>query len=194
MPEPVTSKAEMYRRLNAGLFGHTLRSVETVAEAERLTAGGGSFAIRSKVSNSGTVFGLTAAEAMARVRAAGPGTWNLSPMLEDADRVCYGHLTDGPGGWSLQYSDEPKPCKLMPSIDGCEQKWKHGLAARLYLRRVMDDIGWQTLLALLEGYPDHCVEFTVMASSRAAFGPSNTIFWEVRCLTGEYERDTWGKR
>lgn len=191
MPTPITSKTEMYRRLNAGLLGHTLGSVEAVADAEKWTAKGGSWAVRSKVSNKDTAFGLTAEQAMARVRQMPAGTWNLSPMLSDPHRVCYGHLTDGPGGWSLHYSDELKACKLMPSVDGCEQKWRHGLDARMYLRGIMDDIGWQTLLALLDAYPDHCVEFTVMADSAHAYGPSNTIYWEVRTLTGEYERDTW---
>lgn len=192
-PEPIRSKSQMYDRLNAGWFGHTLGSTETLAGAEAMVARGGRFATRSKVSNSGTVYNLTAEEALARVRALPAGTWNLSPMLEDAKRVCYGHLYDAVGGWFLQYSDTPKPCKLMPSKDGCEQKWLERTAARVYLRSIMDDIGWQTLLDLVDAYPDHCVEFTVMADSRSAHGPSNVIFWEVRSLCGAYERDTWGK-
>jgi hypothetical protein len=194
MPTAITDKREMYRRLNAGLLGHTLPAAEDLDAAERLVARGGTFAIRSKVSNSGTVFGLTAAEALARVRVMPAGSWNLSPQLADAYRVCYGHLWDAVGGWHLLYSDDPRPCKLMPSKDGCVQRWRDGTAARLYLHGIMDDIGWQTLLELVESYPDHCIEFTVMSDSAHAFGPTNTIFWEVRsCLMGEYESETWGK-
>lgn len=196
MPSPITSKDEMYQRLNSGVLGHTLPAAETLPVAIAMIESHtehSRYAIRSKTSNSGTVFGLTATDAIKRIRQMPPGSWNLSPMLSDRNRVCYGHLIDSVGGWSLTYSDQPRPCKLMPSIDGCEVKNLFGISARMYLRGIMDDVGWQTLLALLESYPDHCVEFAVMSDSRHAHGPTNTIIWEVRCLSGEYERHTWGK-
>lgn len=191
MPTPVTTKAEMYRRLNAGLLGNTLPAAENWADAERMLRLPGPFAIRYKRAGGRTLFNLTADEARDRLRGEPEGTWNLSGMVRDEDRLCYGHLVDAPGGWSLYYSDTPKPCKLVPSIDGCEVKWRRGLDARIYLQTIMDGVGWQTLLDLLDAYPDHCVEFSVLASSVAAGGgPSNTVFWEVRCLTGEYERNS----
>lgn len=192
MTTPIASKAEMYRRLNAGLLGHTLPAAETLADAERMVRHGGRFAVRTKHAGGLCRFDMGGPEAVRLAASLPPGTWNLSPMLSDPHRVCYGHLLDGPGGWSLHYSDEKRPCRLLASKDGCEQKHLQGLAARLYLRGVMDDIGWETLLALVESYPDHVVEFTVMSGSAHAFGPSNVIFWEVRSTDGWYEADLWG--
>jgi len=191
---PITDKREMYRRLNSGQLGHTLPGAETLADAERLTRNGGSFGLRFKQAGGRTEFGLSAAVAMERVRALPADSWNLSPMLDDSRRVCYAHLLDGVGGWSLHYSTDPKPCKLMPERDGCKERHLTGLAARLYLQSIMDFTGWETLLTLVELYPDHVIEFTVMASSVDAFGSTNTIFWEVRCTTGEYERNSgWAR-
>jgi hypothetical protein len=195
MPERITNKAQMYRLLNAGVLGHTLPAAETVLDAERLTRNGGLFAVRMKQAGGRTMFDLTADQSLAAVRAMPAGTWNLSPMLDDAKRVCYGHLLDGPGGWSLHYTTDPKPARLKYEQDGCEQRWLNGLAARMYLRGIMDQAGWDTLTGLIEAYPDHAIEFTVMRSRLDAFGPTNTIFWEVRdAVAGVYELSSgWDK-
>lgn len=60
----------------------------------------------------------------------------------------------------------------------------------MYLRGIMDDIAWETLTRLVDDYPDHVIEFSVMASRLAAYGTTNSIFWKVRCTTGEYERSS----
>ena len=184
---PITTKHAMYAALNAGLLGYTLPAVETPPELDTLLARGGRFAIRLKQSGGHTRFNLTPDEVRAELAKLSLGSWNVSPMLDDTQRVCYGHLINDVGGWRLHYSDDPKPCKLLPSKDGCTEKHMTGLAARLYLRRIMDDVGWETLNWLLDEYPDHVVEFSVMASRLASFGPTNTIIWEVRCTTGAYE-------
>ncbi len=193
MPTPITSKKEMYRRLNAGLLGHTLPAVETDADLAALIAGAGDagrFAIRLKRPGGRTRFHLTVAETLAAVALIPAGEWNVTPMIDDSVRVCYGHLLDGPGGWWLHYSDTPKPCKLLPSQDGCVERHRVGLSARVYLRTIMDDIAWETLERLVDDYPGHVIEFSVLADRRSACGPTNTIFWEVRCTTGEYERNS----
>jgi hypothetical protein len=179
----------MYELLNDGLLGHTLPAAENLPDALQLTTRPGKWAVRFKTCGSKTVFGLEAHEALAMVRNLPDGSYNLSPMLSDPHRVCYGHLLVQPD-WFLHYSPDPKPCKLVPSMDGCAVCYLNGLQARMYLRGIMDDIGWATLLELVEQYPDHVIEFTVMAGAAWAFGPSNTIIWEVRCTTGEYERNS----
>ncbi len=194
-PTPVTSKTEMYRRLNAGMFGHTLPAVETIADAEALMRDStGKFAIRYKTSGGNTRYNLTPEQVLDSIRKLAPGSWNVTPMLDNGHRVCYGHLLDEVGGWRLHYSPTPKPCKLLPHLDGCEERHLCGLSARMYLKGIMDSIGWETLERLVDEYPYHVIEFSVMADRRHAFGPSNTIFWEVRCTTGEYERHSgWAK-
>lgn len=189
MPTPITNKAEMYRRLNAGLLGHTLPAAENRTDATKLLSRfkGGRFAIRLKTAGGLTKFNLTAAEAYQQIYVNNVGTWNLSPMLDDRKRIIYGHLWDCPGGWNLHYSDDPKPCSLKQYQDGCVQKTRVGLSARLFLKVIMDQAGWDTLERLVEDYPDHAIEFTVMSSSLDAFGPTNTVFWEVRTLLGGYE-------
>ena len=194
---PILDKGEMYRRLNAGLLGHTLPAAETLEDAVKLVKGappGAQWGLRFKQAGGKTRFGLSSNEALSQAATHKPGSFNLSPMLDDTKRVCYCHLTDEPGGWRLHYSTDPKPCSLKQYQDGCEQRHLTGLRARLYLRSVMDQPGWDTLTELVDAYPDHCVEFTVMASRLDAFGPSNTIFWEVReATTGVYESNSrWG--
>lgn len=188
----VTTKRRMYDLLARGAFGHTLPSVETVEEAERFVAGGGAFAVRSKAAGGPCKYGLNGSDAVRLAASLPAGSWNLSPMLSDPHRVCYGHLYERPGGWHLHYTEAKKPSRLSFSQDGCEQLWLTGLSARLYLRRLMDQRGWDTLTDLVDLYPDHVIEFTVMDSAHAAWGPSNTIFWEVRTDSGEYEGPTWG--
>jgi hypothetical protein len=181
----------MYRRLNAGLLGHTLPAVETVEEVERVRVGhGGKFAVRVKRPGGRTVFNLTREQVLIYVAPLVPGEWNVTPMIDDTSRMCYAHLLDGPGGWFLHYSTTPKPCRLLPHLDGCEEKFLTGLAARLYVRGVSDDIGWETITRLVDDYPDHVIEFTAMSSRTAACGPTNVIIWEVRTTTGEYERNS----
>lgn len=185
---PITSKQEMYQRLNSGMLGHTLKAAETREQVAEMLKLPGPFAIRFKQAGGRTVFNLTAAEVTERLKTVPEGMYNVSGMVIDENRLCYGHLLDGPGGWFLHYSDDPKPCKLLPSVDGCKEKFRQGLDARLYLQTIMDDIGWETLTRLVEEYPDHVIEFSVLATRFDAMGPSNTVFWEVRCTTGEYER------
>lgn len=137
MAEPITTKKEMYRRLNAGLLGYTLPAVESPAEVADLVATGGLFALRLKQSGGLTRFNLTPEQIRDAIRSMSPGSWNVTPMLDDAFRVCYGHLTDEPGGWRLHYSPDPKPCKLLPYQDGCREMHRVGLDARMYLRGIM---------------------------------------------------------
>lgn len=185
----------MYRRLNAGLLGQTLPAVETLPDLERLVSGGGKFAIRYKQAGGRTEFHLPADVVLSRVRTLPVGVWNVTPMIPDDNRVCYGHLLDGVGGWALHYSTDPKPCKLMHHRDGCVERHLVGLAARMYLQGIMDFTGWETLETLVDLYPDHVIEFTVLSDSIPSVGSSNVIFWEVRCTTGEYERNSgWSSR
>lgn len=196
MPTPILSKAEMYRRLNAGELGHTLSAAETPEAAERILSFGGTFALRLKQAGGKCEFGLTVEQVRQRIRELPAGMWNLSAMIRDEHRMCYAHLWDTVGGWNLHYSNEPKPCRLKQEQDGCEQKTLIGLAAKLYVQSILDDIGWQTLLNLVEQYPDHCIEFTAMSGATYALGPTNLIVWEVR-FCGDYspyEKDSeWGK-
>jgi hypothetical protein len=187
MLPPITSKEQMYRLLRAGLLGHTLPSAETPAQARELTAAGGHFAVRSKLAGGPCVYWLGAEAALEAALALPRGTWNLSPMLEDRHRVCYGHAVEAPH-FRLHFTRDKKAARL---LGDCNEERLDGLAARFYLQGVMDQRGWDTLLDLLECYPGHIVEFTVMAARHAAWGDSNTVFWEVRCPTGQYERASW---
>lgn len=189
----ILDKQEMYRRLNAGKLGQTLPAAETFEDARRLLQMPGLFAVRTKQAGGKCTFNLTADEAMEIINRIPANSWNLSPMLDDTKRVCYGHLHDDHTGWNLHYSDDEKPCRLKIA-DGCKQKNITGIIARVYLQTIMDGAGWENLNRLIEEYPNHVIEFTVMASSLDAFGPSNVIFWEVReGLTGRYERNSaWG--
>lgn len=185
---PITSKQQMYELLNRGSLGNHLPSVETLPEAWRLVHDDpGPFAIRWKQSGAKTEYNLSARMAWEIVHSSPEGSWNLSGMMDDTKRVCYAHLVDAIGGWDLHYSTDPKPCKLVESIDGCGQKHLRGLSARIYLRSVCDPQGYDLVCGLLDDYPDHVVEFSVMSDRKYAYGPTNVLIWEVRCTTGEYE-------
>lgn len=186
----ITNKHEMYRLLNAGQLGNTLPAAETWSELTEFFAKvPPPYAVRYKQAGGRTKFNLNQVETSYAVGGLPEGTWNVSGMTPDDQRLCYGHLLDGPGGWSLHYSDEQKPCKLKEYLDGCKQKNLHGLAARMYLRGIMDQIGWETLLMLVEKYPDHVIEFSVFANSiPLTLSMSNVCFWEVRSTTGIYEK------
>lgn len=202
----IKSKHQMYQLLSAGRLGHTLPSWGSLSDfvmhklfasdADPAITNKRCWAVRSLLAHSSCLFNLTGLEAWEECKRLGDTNFNLSPMLDDTQRICYAHLMRDPIAtnfdvWNLHYTEDPKPARLLHSKDGCQQKWLSGLKAKAYIRLHMDDIGWETLLALIEEYPDHCIEFTIMSSSLHAFGPTNTIFWEVRTLTGEYEKNAF---
>lgn len=192
-PKPVVvrNKRQMYQMLRAGKFGHTLPSAETQEEFHTLyNKYGGLWAIRNKKANSDCQFHLDLRQVQDQLWGKDWGDYNVSPMLADDHRVCYGHLFER---WDLLSSPDARVCRLLESRDGCSQERRTGIACREYLRFLMDNQGWETLEHLLDTYPEHVIEFTIMTSSLHAFGPSNTIFWEVRTTTGEYERETFGE-
>lgn len=178
----ILHKHQMYDYLVRGFFGHTLPGAETPFEVMNLinTYPSALFAIRFKQAGHKTRYNLTSTAIFHETRQLPVGSWHVSPMLSDPHRVCYGHLIDSVDGWNLYFSVEKKPCKLMPSLDGCTPRHLFRSGARTYLRSIMDDPSWENTCDLLERYPFHVVEFTVMSSSLHAFGPSNTVFWEVR--------------
>lgn len=194
----ITSKAEMYWHLTKGGLGHTLPAVEEWEELALLLSSNltGQFAIRLKQAGGKTLFNLTPGEVMEKVKSMPAHSWNVSPMLEDSKRLCYGHLYDRGNfqDMELLYSEAGAPCRLKYEQDKCPQKTLKGLSAKLYCQSIMDQRGYDTLNDLLEKYPFHIYEFTVMQTKQQAYGPSNTIFWEVRCDSGAYERRSgWGR-
>lgn len=94
MPTSITSKHEMYRRLNAGWLGHTLPAVETIEELQTFLQEGVLYAIRLKQAGSRTKYHLTKQQVLDGVNGLPKDGWNVTPMLSDAHRVCYAHLLD----------------------------------------------------------------------------------------------------
>lgn len=202
-PTPITSKKEMYQRLFAGKLGHTLpywttsksfSEYVTAEMAKDISFCLKEFAVRTTKAHSTCIFNLKYPDVFKTIYEMEPGTYNITPILNDKNRICYAHLyADSTEGWFLHYTEDSKPARLLYSKDGCVQKWRFRTSAREYLRTIMSDVAWFTLNRLINDYPEHCIEFSVMSDSIEAQDPngSNTIFWEVRCLTGEYERDSF---
>lgn len=197
MLPPITSKRQMYQLLRTGSLGYTLPAWENWEELDLAFAQNPNalYAIRWQQAGGKTVFFLTPGQVLSILRKHGSG-WNVSPMLDDSKRLCYGHLFDRGALMDLEllYSEDKAPCRLKQEQDGCRQQVLYGLSALHYCQRIMDNRGYETLRELLANYPSHIIEFTVMADKALAFGPTNTIIWEVRNSTGEYEMNSgWGR-
>lgn len=185
----IANKRMMYEYLNAGRFGYTWPSYEIMFDFLQATYNDNiaffdTFVVRSKVGTNKAKFNVSYPDAWRMLTDAQPHTLNVSPSLPINGRIAHVHLFDSPTGLYMNYCYGPPPYAMNLHATG--------ILCRELLRNWCDPIGLQTVTALLEAYPEHCIELGVFSSSIVTRGPTNTIIWEVRCLDGEYERETWG--
>lgn len=175
MPPPVTSRADMTRRLRAGEFGNTfpfwtdLRDWPATPDTlwgVQHTIIAGFPGTRLNVPTEGVIPLIE--------RHFGGVGYRISPMVPagsvqwegDVWRGgCSGNVVPEPGSWRTHM--------LRPRL------WE-GSAAVCLLSSLLNPNSYDDLQTLFDAYPDHIVEVSVLDRCLGTVPGRNTVVWEVR--------------
>ncbi len=197
MREPITSKQQMYAKLAAGDFGNTTNQYFSIEDWKASSEYGRfeTWGLRSMTAGGPCRMYCPRDEVEATLASWGKHVeWNMSVMV---DAVCTVRLwadvfIDPLRGLTVYGIENPPKGgswrKLMP-----EKGRTFGrLESLMVLRRTLNASSHADLLEVLESYPDHVVELSALSVCMGIFPHRNGVVWEVRCMTGEYERSSWG--
>ncbi len=100
----------------------------------------------------------------------------ISQAIADKERILQGELTLYLNGYELLYTLEPGDMRTALK----KSKRATGLKAKMILEKFIDPSSMEDLIFLLNKYPNHVIEFTVLKSETGTIPNRNTIIWEVR--------------
>lgn len=192
---PVTTKAEMYRRLAAGEFGNTIEQFFD-AEDWRLDAAAAAkckvsypefWGVRTLTPGGPCRLNCPVDEVLptaAGFEAAGHRV-NISMMVDRVAAVtAWLEVWDSPGGLVVEGIENPDTAggwtwrNSMP--DPARRRRWEGTAARLVLARHLNANSLDDLRILLAGYPDHVAELSALDRPLGTVPHRNGVVWEVR--------------
>jgi hypothetical protein len=196
MRDPITSKEQMYKLLAAGLLGNTVRQHFSIDEWEAseeatlypfwgvrtLTPGGPCrlYTPREEVRSTAL---------RPEFRAAGV---NISLMVDSVRRVTLmADVFMGDCGLEVYGVVDPPPGanwrRDMPVLGRRYQF----LQARAILLQRLTPCDLEDLNELLGMYPAHVIELSACDRPIGIYPHRKGVVWEVRIMSGEYERSTW---
>lgn len=175
MKTPVTTKSQMYSLMAAGAFGNVSPAWTDYNEWAR----GPRFGLwglrhRTTPGFRGTRLNVPTEEVRNHLETAfGMRGYNISPMtpgrvLWEGDVTEFyacGNLSPVSGTWRTHMK---KPVQ-----------WRN-TQARCYFRAYMTPDSYDDLQILLESYPDHVVELSILDSCYGTVPGRNAVVWEVR--------------
>jgi hypothetical protein len=170
--EPIRNKTTMFRLLRAGAFGNTMRTWDD-PESFRASGYTGSTSLRGLRPGLPFLHAMSPEEALARWTA----DYLFAEAAPDERVVMHGEIMHGCNGIVLSYSRvraNQREAFRQERIERC------GSVALHLLRLWADPSSAEDILALLDLYPDHVVEFTVYDRCLGTVPGRNTITWEVR--------------
>lgn len=185
---PVKSKADMYARLARGEFGNTIPQFFSVEDwhAEPKNASIDWWGVRSLTPggpcklNCPWIEVRDTAEGFIR---AGHGV-NISMMVDKVATVtAWLEVWDSPTGLVVEGIEYPKAPEWtwrnsMP--DPTRRKRWEGTAARMILRKHLNENSLDDLYAILPEYPDHVHEFSTLDRCIGTREGRNAVWWETR--------------
>jgi hypothetical protein len=181
VPERITTKDEMYRRMQAGEFGNRPRMWNSLAE---LYASGyqGLVSLRCRrISDPYRRYHVPLAEIESLLRAERPDKIDaglvFSEAPDDTQRTIQGELQELPGGLALTYSLVRAPMRDAFDVD---RRHAQGLTAKLLLSHYLYPPDLEHLYQLLERWPDHVIEFSAFRIPIGVEPGSRMFVWEVR--------------
>lgn len=184
---PVLTKADGSQRYLAGDFGNRSPSWTDSLAFEEEADGNALYHLRNGNQAGGaTYYDLSYWGTIARWR------WLRNQGLEQGyycSQMCPTEKTilqgevqqafpgSGRCGLDLYYSTTAKPMREALRLNGQQES---GIIAVSLLKRHLRPGDYEWLLALLERYPGHVIEFTTLSCCWGTVPNSNTLIWEVR--------------
>jgi hypothetical protein len=181
----ILNKATNYELYSRWAFGNKLRTWNNVDEFfESKYPGSVSIRYRGQVKAGGMYAGFTAYNVLNAheqvhkfmAQGANPEFMVLNESAPDDRLLIQGELTLGTFGYNLFYSDikgKMKDCmKHGIQVDG--------LPAKMLLQKHLFPNSYDDIMALLELYPGHVIEFSAYEMAVGDCSNRNTIIWEVR--------------
>lgn len=182
---PVKTKTDMVRRYSLGEFGNASPTWDTfdqwyveVFGSEKWIAR--LYHIRNRVAGGPTWYNLGPwglADKWKAITEEGvdPSTLYISAMAPL--HLLNGELIRTHEGLYLFYSTVQKPMRDSLREGGREAK---GVSVQFILKHYMNERSYDWTMLLLDRYPDHVIEFTVVDRCWGTVPGYNTLFWEVR--------------
>lgn len=181
---PVTTKADMYRRLIAGEFGNTIprwfdydRWCDEGRSRYRLWG----VQHTAKPAFPGTRLDVLGDEVSALLIDNGFGSdYCISPMVHQVGRVQWeGDVYDHPErGLICSGNFAPRPGSWRTHMKA-PRLWEF-TAARMLLRHVMNPNSHADLMELIGRFPGHVVELSALDVCFGSVSHRNAVVWEVR--------------
>lgn len=185
MREPVTNKTDMYRRLSAGEFGCTIPQYFSVADwmasdqYYRFEAWG----VRTLTPGGPCRLNCPRDEVAESVDNFRPHKTNISLMIDRITTVTlWGEVWDSPSGLVVYGIENPDTAGGKTWRNSMPEKGRHWemTAARMLLRRTLNENSYADLCELIEEYPDHIIEFSAITGDIGTIPGRNHCIWEVR--------------
>jgi hypothetical protein len=113
------------------------------------------------------------------------GTYSISPMVDSvAEVVLWANLLAAPGPDILLegYYLPPKGLSWREGMRTPPRTWK-GSAVRVLLSHLLSSESYEDLCGpegLVELYPDHVIEFSILSRCLGTVPGRNAVVWEVR--------------
>lgn len=186
MKPPVLNKSDMYRRLSAGEFGCTIPQYFDLGvwEFQRpmsvewwgvrtLTPGG-----PCKLNCPTDEVRATAEEYQRKRHGV-----NISMMVDRVTEVLlWGEIWDSPTGLVVYGIENPDTKGGVTWRNSMPTKGRHwqNTAARMLLRRTLNENSYDDLCELTEHYPDHVIEFSAVTGDIGTVRGRNHVVWEIR--------------
>lgn len=181
MKPPITTKKAMYRLLERGALGNTVRMWPGLSA---LLASGydGLVSMRSlQVSNPIRKYHVPFAEILETVRLLPPDMREHGIMFSEAppdhERTIQGEIYRSNSGLFLRYTRDPQPMRLAFDVEDLSEC---GIRADHLLRRELWPDDYEALFELLDIYDGHVVEFSVFRVPVGKIKGRRMIIWEVR--------------
>lgn len=176
---PVKTKRDMVKRYQLGEFGNHSPSWNTYEEFREVAGWnfpGQLFHLRNRVTGGQTHYSLNAMDCE-HLWSKQPdrSQWYCSAMAPK--HLLNGELMRTHEGLVLFYSTVQKPMRDSLREGGREAK---GLTAKLILQYYMNQRSYDWTMLLLDRYPDHVIEFTVVDRCWGTVPGFNTLYWECR--------------
>lgn len=174
----IKNKTQMYEMLRQGKLGNTLRT--WVSEEDYLASGfRGRTSLRCRQPGVTFRHGLTHEEALREGRlcfeGCAPEDFIYCEAAPDWECVFQGEVQRGLYGVDLFWSTDKSNHRV--AMRGARQT--HGVAAITLLQHYLDPQDFDDLMALLDLYEDHVIEFSVFRNPLGCFNRT-CVIWECR--------------